>query len=234
MGNQRVAALVADRSEVRWHREHQPISIRQLMEWAFSTECVRLNLDADHGFGGGVGPEYRIMQRAMLTDPITDKPVRIDGGGRTPKPADAEIVAAVVARLPLVHGGRAMAVKVAELARTCQVPDTMCGVTPKIVPREWAYNQHGWRGKTESLGTELIRIRGKVRAIDRRWCPIVFEPSPHKLAGLRRGYLQWWGALRWLRSELSLVEFDRWELTDRMPPMTPWRDEPVDRKTEGG
>ena len=204
--------------------------VRALVEWAFATECARLT---DHGVMGALGQglprhgiEHVMMQRGAAG-------ARIDGGGVSYPAHDADVVADVVSSLPVAHGGRAMAMQIAELARACRVPDSMVNAQLRVIPRAWQENQHGRRGATSDaaeLGPEGFRPvprRNKkgVLVTDRvRYTPVIVIPTPRQIAAARRNYLRWWEALLWIRKELEINGLlTSHSVTGAMPAMTPWK-----------
>ncbi len=204
------------------------IGVQRLLEWAFACERVHLDFD-EFAPAPCVGIEFVLMRQAMLG-------AKIDGGGRSPRATDAEIVAAVVAGLPVAQGGRGMAVTVASLARSRTVPDWMPGAEPRLVPVAWKRgNQHGaGTARTESAGHWFEEVTApnpkrpstairRLKRHDIRFCPCRWYPSSARIAAARRGYLDWWGALLHLQGRLRSVGMDRFYVTDAMPPMTPWR-----------
>lgn len=206
------------------------IDILGLIEWAFQCECAELDFGDIDRLGAearcGIGIEYLMMQRGPAG-------VRIDGGGRSWPHDDADLVADAVAHLPLTHGGRAMAVQIAELARAGARPDAMVGARVTARPEDWHANQNGMRPATADaaeLGpygwrAQPRRNRKGVIVHDRvPYTPIVFSPTPDQIGRARRNYLQWWGALLEVRQGLVISGLlATHELTDAMPPMTPWR-----------
>lgn len=195
-----------------------PVGVRDLLEWAFSVECVQLDFDEEAGraVSYSVDPIYRMMRQAELG-------CRIDGGGESPRHSDAELIAAVVARLPVAHGGKGMAVRVAQLARACDDPDWMPGAVPRVVPADWKCNRHGWHAATERVGVERVLHRGRIREVEVRACPITWAPSAARIASARREYLAWWGALMHVAMELRTIDLAGWRVTDSMPDLEPWR-----------
>ena len=200
-----------------------PVGIRELLEWAFRTECARLEFDEIIESSGitmrAVGTEYILMRRGILG-------CKIDGGGRSDPHPDADIVASAVAALPEACGGRHMALMIAELARCGNTPDWMPGATLACVPVTWAGQvKHGKPfAKTVSLGTGKYRYRGKEREYDRRVCPVRYLNDAKQIGGLRRTYLQWWGALLELRDTFRIYGgLSAFEVTRAMPPRSPWK-----------
>ena len=199
------------------------MSVQQALEWAFGKERAQLELperpDPDHGKGQGFGLEYVLMQRAALG-------CQIDGGQYKPSSythEDAEVIAAIVARLPDSLGGIRMALRIAELARAGLTPDWMPGAVPQCVPRETRENQHGVRAVTEVVGTERVLTRGKWRTVNVLICPVTWRPHPEQIASARRGYEEWWQALGSLKAGLVAGGLLREvQLTTVMPSHRPW------------
>lgn len=201
------------------------MSIQRALEWAFRDECARLEFDEMGDTSGslrqGLDTVWLLMQRGRLG-------CKIDGGGASEPASDAQIIASIVARLPIEHGGRPMAVTIAELARGGMVPDWMRDAVPRYHPDDVTQNQYGWMAKVEDsdrLGlrgwrpVERRGRKGRIRKEPVLYCPVHVSPTVAQIARARRHYLQWWGALLWLRSELTQY----FDLTDAMPPLTPWR-----------
>ncbi len=206
------------------------VSVLELIEWAFQQECAELDFgDIDrHGAPArpGIGIEYVLMQRGATGG-------RIDGGGRSWSHDDADLVADAVAHLPVIHGGRSMAIQIAQLARAGACPDPMVGARVRARPENWHTNRHGMHPATADAA-ELVpygwrpqprRNRKGVIVYDRvRYTPIVFSPLPAQIARARRNYLQWWGALLAVRQGIETTGFlSAHVLNGEMPPMTPWR-----------
>lgn len=210
-------------SEARHGRPKRVLSVQQALEWAFGKERAQLELperpDPDRGQGQGFGLEYVLMQRAALG-------CQIDGGQYKPSSythEDAEVIAAIVARLPDSLGGIRMALRIAELARAGLTPDWMPGAVPQCVPRETRENQHGVRAVTEVVGTERVQTRGKWRTVDVLICPVIWRPHPEQIASARRGYEDWWQALGSLKAGLVAGGLLREvQLTAVMPSHRPW------------
>lgn len=191
------------------------MSIRRALEWAFAQERVSVDFDEIHDGPGGVDTIWRLMQRGRLG-------CKVDGGGRSPRHDDAEIIASFVARLDEGHGGRGMAVEIARLARCCTVPDWMPRAVPRCVPVDVVENPHGVFARTSVVGKVEVRKRGRKKMVDVVACPVTFRPSAAKIASARRDYLQWWGALLDLRVTLAAAGLRTIAVTQEMPPMKPW------------
>ncbi|WP_109464393.1 hypothetical protein [Albibacillus kandeliae] len=200
-----------------------PVGIRELLEWAFRTECARIEFDEIRESSGvtmrEVGTEYILMRRGILG-------CQIDGGGRSDPHPDADIVASAVAALPEGHGGRQMALRIAELARIGAEPDWMPGATLACVPVSWAaqVKQGKLYAKTTSLGIGKYSYRGREREYDRRVCPVTYRNDAQQIGSARRAYLQWWGALLELRETFRVYGgLSSFSVTDEMPRQTPWK-----------
>lgn len=198
------------------------VAVWDLIQWAFQRECAQIEFD-DLGLSEiappGFGMEYVLIERARLGG------VRIDGGGRSPCHPDADVVASAIACLPDSHGGRRMALTMAELARAGQVPDCMIGVRPRIEPVAWGkVNQHGRQAKTEWIGREAYIQRGRRRECDVLCCPVRYAPSQAEIMAARRRYLAWWGAMLHVRQTLQMSrDLTAFIVTDALPSMRPWK-----------
>ena len=85
-------------------------------------------------------------------------------------------------------------------------------------------NQHGERASTIVVGTERVLSRGKWRTIEVLACPVTWRPHPEQIASARRGYVDWWQALDWVRDGLIAGEMLREvQVTDAMPKSEPWK-----------
>jgi hypothetical protein len=212
------------------------LGVQAALEWAFGVEKAQLELPVpkdvtEEGFGFGFGLEYVLLQRAALG-------CQIDGGrhkkgGYTHE--DAEVIAASVAGIPDSLGGKRMAIRVAELARAGLTPDWMPGAMPRCLPTLIMQNQHGQHAGTVVVGTERIRVRGTTargawKNIDILACPVTFSPHPQQIEAARRGYEDWWQALKWLQEGLigggMLREV---QVTTAMPKARPWPDRETNR-----
>lgn len=216
------AKLVKDRPPVTGRVEKRRIGVRPLLEWAFGVELATLDFNEVATVGGtglpGIGVEFVLMQQAILG-------VRIDTSrGRSAPAGDAELVASVVSAYP----DRAMALRVAELARAGSEPDWIADPTPRCSPVKWRKTSHGLRGAQApgDVWRYAARMgRNAGQPVERRGmcCPVEFHPTAAKVASARRAYLDWWGALLQIASLLRAVDLARFELTGEMPPMTPWK-----------
>jgi len=204
-------------------RTKQEVSIQWLLKWAFGTENARLDFGSAAAMAGHdlphFGTEYVMIERARLG-------CRVDGGGHSDPHADADVVASVVAALDEGHGGRWMAIAVAEYARAGRVPDWMDGARPRCVPAQWRQHKHGAYAQTELIEVIAYKHRGRKVRREVRCCPVIYTPTPSQIAAARRFYLTWWGALLDLAAALraygGLVAYD---VSAAMPPLTPWRAE---------
>lgn len=193
------------------------MSIRAALEWAFGSEHAQVDFDdlRQDGERPGVSTIWVMMQRGQLG-------CKIDGGGRSRSADDAETIAIAVANLPAALGGRGMAAEVAQLARAGLTPDCMPAARPRCVPRGWRATKHGDYAKTELVGTEITTYRGRKIEHAVLACPVTYVPTSAQIGAARRHYLDWYGALLHLRSDL-VGRLDRITLTHAMPPLTPWR-----------
>ncbi|WP_168797958.1 hypothetical protein [Pacificoceanicola onchidii] len=216
-----VAADVGERNVDEQGREI--ISIKRLLEWAFATECATLDFDevgAALGIGlPGVSAEHRVGEMLAMGFERGEG-VRPDTSfGRSHPHDDAELVATALRNAVPFD----VAIWVAELARMCRVPRWNLG-QPKLQPRAWSKRNHlGQLGKTE-VCREVEYMQGRRKRVRQElWVPCVWAPSVGEVAAARRGYLRWWGALLSVRSDLRRMDLARYSVSDRMPPMQPWR-----------
>lgn len=191
------------------------MSIRGALEWAFSTELVSIDFDEIHDGPGGVDTIWRLMQRGRLG-------CKVDGGGRMMRHDDAEVIASFVGSLGPEFGGRGMAVRIAQLARCCEVPEWMPGAVPRCVPVEVVQNPHGTFSRTVVVGQAEVVRRGRKKKVDVLACPVEFRPRAVTIATMRRAYTEWWCALLELRVHLSHAGLRTVTITQQMPPRTPW------------
>lgn len=192
-------------------------SVREVLEWAFGAECASVDFD-EFGAPVGVDTVWLLMQRGLVG-------CKIDGGrqgGGAQCADDAEIVAGVVAALPVALGGRSMAVRVAELARAGAVPEFYPDASPRVVPLEWRCNQYSRWSSTMDARDHWFNGHGRFAVKDARACPVRIVPTAQQIGAARRGWLDWIGALMHIQHELRMVGLSRWDVTDELPPMTPW------------
>ena len=152
-------------------RTKRDMSIRRALEWAFGDECARIELDEVAESSGGVRPGvdmiHVLMQRGALG-------CQIDGGGSSLPAWEADVIASTVASLPDTHGGRRMAMQIADLARAGRAPDWMRDATPRCVPREWRNSKHGRRASVE-VGREVVTVyRGRRTVRTEDYCPVTY------------------------------------------------------------
>jgi hypothetical protein len=203
-------------------RVKRALGVQAILEWAFRVEKAQMELpqrrDVDEE-GYGFGMEYVLMQRGALG-------CKVDGGQYkmgSYTHADAEVIAATVAGMPSSLGGIRMAISVAEMARAGITPNWMPGAVPRCVPVDIKRNRHGDRAVSVVVGTERILIRGKLRTVEVRACPVTFSPAPQQIDAARRGYEDWWQALDWVRDGLVAGRMLReMEVTAVMPKVRPW------------
>lgn len=196
------------------------LPVQAALEWAFGAE--RASLDFAEAKGDnvrpGVSPLWVVMQRGALG-------CTIDGGGWNPPAHDADIIASTVAHLPAALGGRAMALRIAELARAGLVHDWGSDLKPMCLPRAWkGENQHGRLAATEVVGVELVPQRdGRQRQFPVLACPVTFTATATSIARARAAYHDWIEALAWIARELRARRIlDRITITDALPDLEPW------------
>ncbi|WP_375569780.1 hypothetical protein ABWH93_17210 [Seohaeicola saemankumensis] len=215
--------LHAQTGHARSGRPKRSMSVQQALEWAFRVEHAQLELpeppDPERGHGFGFGLEYVLLQRAVLGCKVDGGQYKI--GSHTHE--DAEVIAATVAGMPDSHGGKRMAIRVAELARAGLTPDWMPGAVPRCVPVEVKRNQHGERAATNVVGTVRVLSRGKWRIVEVLACPVTFSPHPQQIDAARQAYIDWSRALGWVCEGLQAGNLLREiEIKDVMPSRTPW------------
>ena len=199
------------------------ISIQNLLAWAFQRELASLDFNevsTEAGERPGVGIEWIMMQQAKLG-------VTIDGGGRSDPHPDADIVASALASLPENHGGRRMAIWIAELARAGCDPDWMPDARPTCVPVEWWGHKSSGRSRREFYrgdGRWPPTVLRKGHRTDGYACPVTYSCTAADVARARRDYLMWHSALRELAHNLRtgdpLTDF---AVTLDLPPVAPWQ-----------
>ncbi|QQA43944.1 hypothetical protein [Pelagovum pacificum] len=218
-------ALPRERSGVPVRAERRTVpaemSVQQALEWAFRREKVHLELPdnrpaEERGFGFGM--EHVLIERAKLGG------VRIDTSiGRSEPHEDAEAIAGILAGLPGLLGGRFVAIKVAECARTGLTPDWMPGATPKLVPLDWTRRRPGEVASSQALEEIEVRYRGRRRRRVINWTPCEYAPSWSTIAHARAVYRDWWFALSHVRRALQSSSVLRHtNINDLMPPQQPW------------
>lgn len=202
------------------------IDIERLLQWAFASECAKIERDEIGATSGGarrgVGIEAKIAAAGALGCRVDTFP------GRSAPARDAEIVASIVAHtLPFDA-----ALWVAELARARRRPDPMIGAVPRLVPIDWVGSRAGRvaaQADAPSVGPEAWPLfarrsrRGAVVYERARYCPCQWVDGYDKIAAARRAYLDWWGHLVVLRAAIQAAGLDRYSLSHDMPPMQPWK-----------
>lgn len=215
--------MIAQRTIAGTAKVKRRLGIQQALEWAFGRECARLDLDVmdpEVGARPATGSEYVIWQRHMLGATVDQGGPA--WGGSLPH-HDAEVIAAFVANLTVAQGGRAMGARIAELAKAGITPDWMPEATPKCVPRGWRNTKHGYFADTEVVEKIELLQRGRMVKLDVVWCPVTYTPTAQQIGSARRAYLDWWGALLALGADLrGCTMLGEVEITNAMPPMTPW------------
>ncbi|MBL3587636.1 hypothetical protein JMM61_20185 [Rhodovulum sulfidophilum] len=222
-------AMMLDRQMQRQGQRNGPIRrampVRAALEWAFGTECARLDHDEIEAVGGTgwrpFGMEYVALERAQLG-------TRVDTSrGRSRPHDDAELIATVVRNVLPWYA----ATLVADLARAGRTPDWMSDARPRLKPEDWTVNRWGRHAKTADAATLGIegwqpiprRNRKGVIVHDAvRFTPCVWDPTPARIAAARRAYLDWWGYLLAVQAALKGADLTRIEVTRDMPPMRPW------------
>lgn len=199
-------------------RERRHVSVEAILRWAFGVEYASLDLpsEGEQGWSApGRGIEAVLLERAQLG-------VQVEGGGRSWPHEDADQVASAVQVVGSQLGWRT-AIRIAELARAGQREDWMPGAVPRCVPVEWRPCKHGMRARTEVVGREVVVHRGQRRTVERRCCPVTFDPHPRKIEAAREGYNRWWHGIAAVRQVLlregRLVDH---VLTGELPPAAPW------------
>lgn len=209
--------------------ERVPVSIWDLLVWAFRWERVSLDFDELASVSGerpGIGIEYILMKRGDLG-------CEIDGGGRSEPHPDAEVVASALAVLPEALGGRRMAVAIAEFARADAWPDFGTGAA-RCEPEEWRVTKWGrfarrtfWTG-TGRLDRWPAHVLGKD---DGHVCLVRYTGTARDAAEMRRFWLTWRLALLELRTSFRIGgDLTGFVLTDELPPLEPWK-KGLDRKS---
>lgn len=207
--------------QVTPHR--QVLSIRAALEWAFGTECASLDFAESQGDNArpGVSPLWTVIQRGQLG-------CQVDGGGWNPPAHDADIIASAVAHLPpVIEGramGRAMALRIAELARAGQAPDWGQDLKPQCIPIAWkCENQYGPQAVTEVVRYERVTFRGRVTEVPVLACPVTYTATADTIRDLHQQYHDWCDALAWLAGELRRRGMlDRITITSVLPDPEPW------------
>lgn len=201
-------------------RVRREISIQRLLEWAFADECAQVDFEdagtLAQGYGH-IGNAQRMADRGALG-------CRIDGGGRSYPDADADLVASAVSVLPVICGGRPMAVQIAELARARRVPDVMAGAKEwNLYPVATKRNPHGVFAVKESLGFGMDYSGRKPRRYNIEHCPVKLQSNIQAIGRVRQNYLLWRRALVSLRQTFDMYnDMSRWSVSDVLPSRRPW------------
>ncbi|TYB83958.1 hypothetical protein [Oceaniovalibus sp. ACAM 378] len=203
------------------------MGVQAALEWAFATEMAQMERDevgaSSGGQRAGVSMEYILYQRFMLGGVAIDT-----SPGRSSPADDAEVVASVLRATLLWHDASWLA----DLARTRCVPDCMAGEVPRLRPEDWAFGRGGRVGRradSRPLGAEgwpPVERRNRKGAVvydEVSFTPCTWSPTQSQIAGARRRYIDWWGHLLSVMVALQSAGLERIEVTDAMPPMTPWR-----------
>ena len=193
------------------------VSILELVGWAFQREKASLDFHCVSGPRASVGMEYIMMQRAMLG-------CRVEGGGRSERHHDADIVASALAVLPERVGGRAMAILIVEHAREGRLPVWDVKQEPRCLPVEWKQSKHGTYAAREFCREVGQRWPlSQLGRDDGYWCPVWYTATGADRARARRGWLRWWGAMLELRDTFRIYGgLTAFEVTESMPRRCPW------------
>lgn len=203
------------------------MGVQAALEWAFSTECAQMDaveLDGVSGAARGkaMSAEAVLLSRAALGATV-DTSV-----GRSSPADDAEVIASV---LRGTAANFSTAVWVADLARARRTPDWMEDETPRIAPVDWCYGRGGARGKTLDSSTlggggwphQVRRSRkGGIIRVPVMFTPCRWSITAQQIRQVRQDYLAWWETLLWVGGELRGIKFDRFTVSDEMPPLRPW------------
>lgn len=194
----------------------RPMTIAAALEWAFATERAQLDWAEEQGDNArpGVSTIWTIMQRGHLG-------CSVDGGGHSLPHHEADMIASAVAHLPREHGGRPIAILIAECARAGVAPDWRTA-PPRWVPRAWkGENQAGPMAATEVVEVLTIARRGRKVQVPVLCCPVVRTVSAERIVAARARYAAWRAALSWLAVSLRdrLAEV---QIVPGLPMAEPW------------
>lgn len=197
----------------------QQIGVKALLEWAFGAERSSIEFDEILSGPDNVDTIWVLMQRGYLG-------CKVDGGGPFGGGAqscdDAEVIASIVSALPVVHGGRGMAVRIAEMARAGLSPEYYPDASPRVIPVEMRRTKHGLFSVSVDARDIQFAGFGRFPVKDSRCCPVRVVPTAQQIGAARRFWLDWVGALMHIRHQLQRVGLSRFELTDALPPIAPW------------
>ncbi len=199
------------------------MSIERALRWAFTDECAQVEFDelgaTAHGNRRGMDGIAVMVERGAIG-------CQVDGGGRSEPAWDAQVIASAVANLPQRFGGKGMAVRLAELARAAARPDWIEDDRTRCVPRDWRMTKHGPFAKTEVTGVGSYTFRGRKVIYEAVACPVRYTPTPQQVASARRAYREWFCALLFLAVDLRRLNIlAQVQITQALPPRTPWRRE---------
>lgn len=207
------------------------MTVQAALEWAFGVEFASLDLpdrNPPENRGAGFGMEYVLMERARLGTKVDSSRMRSRSHD------DAEVIAAIVSSLVTEPRGRALAIRLVEVARSGLVPDWMPGARPKIHPESWRGSTTERRGRTEVVQSLVLNFtqphpKNPKRTIRRQkkcdvlWVPCTWEPTLGEIIDARRDYEFWWQGLDLVRLRLKLSGgLDTIRMRDVMPPRKPW------------
>lgn len=208
-------------AEARCEARKRPVSILDLLEWAFQREKVQL----DFSEAGAIGLACRpTVSSSYLVARHAELGCRVDGGGYSLCHPDADIVADALVQLPDRVGGVRMAIWLAELARAGAKPDWGKDDRARCEPVEWRRSKHGDHARVREIDVARHVHRGRVVQTRVMLCPVRYMNTADDVARSRRDYLRWWGALLELRSCLQIgAPLSAYVLTGEMPPRAPWK-----------
>lgn len=206
----------------------RPLSMTEALEWAFWREGARVDFDTDEPEATGFGKTHTIIQREKLG-------VRIDNSRKlSTAHVDAETIAMAVSNLPREFGGRSMALRIAEVARSGVRPDWMPGAVAKCEPREWRRLPNGQRvGRREVVGKAIVitqtphpknsrRLITRKKRVDVYATPITWVLHPDTIESARDEYHAWWLAVLYLASQLTRETLFELRINADLPPRMPW------------
>ncbi len=197
------------------------MSIERALRWAFADECAQIDFDelgdTAHGNRRAIDGVAIMIARGAIG-------CQVDGGGRSEPAWDAQVIASAVANLPASLGGKGMAVRIAEHARSGSRPDWIRDDRTRCVPREWKMTKHGPFAKTELVDAVATTFRGRVIMRDVYACPVRYSPTAQQVASARASYRQWFKALLFLAVDLRRLNIlSRVRITQALPPRRPWQ-----------